>query len=63
MAIRWYEFYSAGHGTITTKGRNEAEAREEAAERKGCGEDELVCVTITPYYQRGIPAPPHAVDQ
>ena len=63
MALRWYEFVSDKHGSITTKGRSEAEAREEAADRKRCGEDELVCVAIMPYYRDGIPAPPHAVEQ
>ena len=62
MALRWYEFITKNHGSITTKGRSEAEAREEAADRKGCGEDELVCVAIMPYYRDGIPAPPHAVE-
>lgn len=63
MALRWYEFISENHGSITTKGRSEAEAREEAADRKCCREDDLVCVTITPYHRDGIPAPPHAVER
>ena len=63
MALRWYEFKSEKHGSITTKGRSEAEAREEAAERKRCDEEDLICVAILPYYRDGVPAPPHAVDQ
>ena len=62
MALRWYEFISEKHGSITCKGRSEAEAREEAADRKRCGEDELVCVGNTPYFRDGVPAPPHVRD-
>ena len=58
MALRWYEFRSVMHGSITVKGRNEEEAREEAAERKGCDEDELLCVAVTPYYRKGVPPIP-----
>ena len=61
MSLRWYEFITKDHGSITTKGRSEEEAREEAAERKNCDAAELICVSISPYYRNGVPAPPHTL--
>lgn len=46
--LRWYDFRGP-EGTITVKGTSEAEAREEAAERWKCGEDEVVCTGHKPF--------------
>lgn len=55
--MRWYEFISPA-GPIDVKAGNEAEARMEAAERKGCGTEELICIGHKPFWQPGIPPPP-----
>ena len=57
MGLKWYDWRSNGHGEITTKGTSEAQAREEAADRLNCGEDEIVCTGHRPFWQPGIPAP------
>lgn len=46
---RFYDLRSK-HGTITIKADSEAEAKEEAAERWSCAEDEIVCTGHMPYY-------------
>ena len=48
--LRWYYFRSKSGSTIASKGRSEAEAKEDAADRLNCGEDELVCTEHEPYY-------------
>lgn len=50
MALKWYDFRSKEHGSITVKGESEDEAREEAAERWNCSEDEIVCTGHVPYF-------------
>lgn len=47
--LRWYDFRSK-HGTITIKAENEETAKEEAAERWKCSEDEIVCTGHSPYH-------------
>ena len=47
--LRWFDLRSK-HGTITIKANNEAQAKEEAADRWKCSEDEIVCTGHKPYY-------------
>jgi hypothetical protein len=47
--LRWYDFRGPC-GTITIKATSEATAREEAAERWNCGENEIVCTGHTPFF-------------
>lgn len=49
MVLRWYDMKSK-HGTITIKAKSEEQAKEEAAERWNCAEEEIVCTSNTPYY-------------
>ena len=49
MALKWYDLKSR-HGTITIKANSEAEAKEEAADRWNCSEDEILCTGHSPYY-------------
>ena len=49
MALKWYDLRSP-YGTIMIKATNEEQAKEEAAERWNCSEEEIVCVGHTPYY-------------
>lgn len=46
--LKWYDLASK-HGTISIKAENQEQAKEEAAERWGCSEDEIVCTGHTPY--------------
>lgn len=48
--LRWYDFRGPQGQTISIKGKSEAEAREEAAERWACDEEKIVCTGHTPYY-------------
>lgn len=47
-AKRWYDIKSL-HGTISIAANNEAKAKEEAADRWGCGVDEVVCTGHKPF--------------
>lgn len=48
-AIRWYELCSKKGSTISIAANNEAKAKEEAADRWGCGVDEVVCTGHKPF--------------
>ncbi len=48
-ALKWYDLKSP-HGTITIKADNEEAAKEEAAERWKCDEDEIICTGHQPYF-------------
>ena len=50
MSLRWYDLKSK-HGTITIKASSEEAAKEEAAERWNCSEDEILCTGHSPYYR------------
>lgn len=47
--LRWYDLWSP-YGTMMVKANNEEAAKEEAAERWDCSEDEIVCTGHSPYY-------------
>lgn len=47
--LKWYSFRAKGYGSIMIKGVDEETAREEAAERWNCSEDEIVCIGHEPY--------------
>jgi hypothetical protein len=47
--LNWYDLASR-QGTISIKASSETQAKEEAAERWGCSEDEIVCTGSTPYH-------------
>ena len=55
MALRWYNIRGKG-GNITIKARSEMEARQEAAERWGCGTDETICVGHEGFGRSFVPA-------
>lgn len=48
MALRWFDLRSA-YGSITVKARSENDAKKEAAERWGCGTDEIICIGHAPF--------------
>lgn len=50
MRLNWYDLKAAGYGTITIKAMTEEEAKEEAAERWKCSEDEIICTGHKPYF-------------
>lgn len=52
-AFRYYDLRSP-YGTITIKAKSEAAAKEEAAERWGCSEDEIVSTGNKPYCGRRL---------
>lgn len=47
-AKRWFEL-SSQHGTIAIAANNERAAKEEAADRWRCGEDEIICTGHKPF--------------
>ena len=47
--LRWYELKGPNGETISVKGRWEAEAKQEAAERWKCDASEIVCTGHKPY--------------
>ena len=53
--LRWYDFKNKNGATITIKGRFEAEAKQEAAERWNCDAEDLICTGHTPYNSRQVP--------
>lgn len=61
MALRWYDIRGKA-GSITIKARSEMEARQEAAERWGCGTEETVCVSHQAFSKRFVPAPEYSRD-
>lgn len=48
-ALRWYDLRSP-YGTLMIKANNEEAAKEEAAERWNCSEEEIVCTGHQPYF-------------
>ena len=52
MALKWYELRSADGRTIEIKGRFEAEAKREAAERWDCACEDVVCTGHKPFNTR-----------
>ena len=50
--LRWFHFRGPCGSTISIKGTLESRARQEAADRLRCDEDELTCTGWEPYYKR-----------
>ena len=59
MALRWYDLRSK-YGSITIKERSETAAKAEAADRWGCGSDEIVCVAHEAFGRRTVELPKYS---
>lgn len=59
MALRWYDLRSK-YGSITIKERSETAAKAEAADRWGCGSEEIVCVAHTPFGRQAVEPPEYS---
>ena len=59
MALRWYDLRGPG-GSITIKERSEQAAKAEAADRWGCGSDEIVCVGHEAFGRCAVSSPEYS---
>lgn len=50
--LQWFHFRGPCGSTISIKGSYEMQARQEAADRLGCDESELICTGWEPYYKQ-----------
>ena len=50
--LRWFHFTGPCGSTISIKSSFESQARQEASDRLGCDESELICTGWEPYYKR-----------
>lgn len=50
--LRWFHYMGPCGSTISIKSSFESQARQEAADRLRCDEDELTCTGWEPYYKR-----------